>query len=282
MWSQVVGKTRLALSPTLPQWWHTALYVSARGLTTLSMPYQTRTLDVEFDFVDHVLRLRTSEGDTRTIALAPRSVAEFYHEYRDSLSSLGIEPKIYAVPVEVVEAIPFTKDRQHATYDADAAQRHWKILAQADRLFNEFRGRFLGKVSPSHFFWGSFDLAVTRFSGRTAPKHSGGIPNCPDYVMEEAYAYEVSSAGFWAGNEAFPEPAFYAYAYPTPDGFANAPVQPEEAYFHKELGEFILPYEAVRSSDAPDEKVRAFLQSTYEAAANLAHWDRGALERPSK
>jgi len=280
MWTQIVGKTRLALSPYMPHWWHVTLYVTPRGLSTSSMPYGARILDAEFDFLDHRLVLRTDEGATRIIPLIPRSVADFYAEYRETLAALDISLKIYPVPVEIPAAIPFPRDGTHTSYDPDAAQRHWRILVHADRLFKQFRGQFIGKASPVHFFWGGFDLATTRFSGRRAPLHTGGIPNCPDYVMQDAYSHEVSSAGFWPGHDAFPTPAFYAYAYPAPSGFADAAVRPHEAYYHPELGEFILPYDAVRTAADPDRMVLEFLEDTYTAAARLGQWDSLIVERP--
>ena len=285
MWTQIVGKTRLALAPMQNHWWQVALYVTPRGLTTSAMPSGTRTLAVEFDFLDHQLYLRVSDGATRSIPLVAQSVADFYAAYRAALGSFGIDAHIVPRPVEVVTAIPFTEDREHASYDADAANRLWRILVQADRVLKRFRGRFLGKSSPVHFFWGGFDLAATRFSGRRAPAHPGGVPNCPDYVMVEAYSHECASCGFWPGSllglGTLREPAFYAYAYPQPDGFADRPVRPDGAYYHREMGEFILPYEVVRRTRSPDESVLAFVQSTYEAAVDLAHWERAELERPA-
>jgi uncharacterized protein DUF5996 len=285
MWTQIVGKTRLALAPMENHWWQVALYVTPRGLTTSAMPSGTRTLAVDFDFLDHQLYLRTSEGATRSIPLVAQSVADFYAAYRAALRGLEVDAHIMVRPVEVVTAIPFTKDLEHAAYDADAAQRCWRVLVQADRVLKRFRGRFQGKSSPVHFFWGGFDLAATRFSGRRAPPHPGGVPNCPGYVMVEAYSHECASCGFWPGSllglGTLREPAFYAYAYPQPEGFADRPVRPDGAYYHREMGEFILPYDVVRRARAPDEAVLAFVQSAYEAAADLAHWDRAALERPA-
>jgi hypothetical protein len=279
MWSQIVGKTRLALSPAENHWWHIALYVTPRGLTTSAMPYGSRTLAVEFDFLDHHVYVRTSDGAVRALPLAPQTVAEFYAVYREALRSLELEVPIYPVPVEVETAIPFAEDRTHRAYDADAVQRWWRALVQADRVLKRFRGRFLGKQSPVHFFWGSFDLAVTRFSGRTAPRHPGGAPNCPNYVMEEAYSRECASCGFWPGGGAFAEPAFYAYAYPEPAGYSVHPVRSDGAFYHPEAREFILPYEAVRRSRDPDQALLQFLQSAYEGAADLALWDRGSVDR---
>jgi hypothetical protein len=280
MWTQIVGKTRLALAPGENHWWQVALYVTPRGLTTSAMPSGTRTFEADFDFLDHTLFLRTSEASSRAIRLVPRTVADFYAEYMDALRSLDIPVSIRPVPVEVITAIPFEQDREHASYDPDAAARWWRILLQADRVMKRFRGRFRGKSSPVHFFWGSFDLAATRFSGRPAPRHGGGAPNCPDYVMVEAYSHECSSCGVWPGGGDLKEPAFYSYAYPAPAGYAERRVRPEAARYSRELGEFILPYEAVRTAPAPDEALLEFLQSTYEAAADLGGWDRAALDRP--
>jgi uncharacterized protein DUF5996 len=279
MWAQIVGKTRLALSPRVNHWWNVTSYVTPRGLTTSAIPYGERTFSVDFDFLDHVLLVRTSEGSVGALPLAPRAVADFYREYMDLLRSLDLEVRIWPVPVEVERAVPFVEDREHAAYDAVYAQRFWRILAQSDRVLQTFRGRFLGKCSPVHFFWGGCDLAVTRFSGRPAPPHPGGIPNVGNWVMQEAYSHEVSSCGFWPGGGVVAEPAFYAYAYPEPAGFAEARIQPREAYYHPEIREFLLPYEAVRAAERPDEVLLAFLQSTYEAAADLGKWERKALER---
>jgi hypothetical protein len=236
---------------------------------------------VDFDFVDHVLLARTSDGAVGALPLAPQPVADFYRQYRALLRGLGLEVRIWPVPVEVERAIPFAEDREHASYDPEYAHRFWRILAQADRVMQSFRGRFLGKSSPVHFFWGACDLAVTRFSGRRAPEHPGGAPNVADWVMKEGYSHELSSCGFWAGGGPVAEPAFYAYAYPEPPGFAEAKIQPREAYYSQDMREFLLPYEAVRTAGKPDEVLLAFLQSTYEVAADLGGWDRGALERAS-
>jgi hypothetical protein len=278
-WTQMVGKTRLALSPTTNHWWQVTLYLTARGLTTSPMPLGERTVEIELDFVGHALSVRTGDGATRTMRLAPRSVADFHREYRSLLDSLGLEVKIWPVPVEVPDAVPFAQDLSHASYDADAAQRCFRVLAQADRVLKEFRGRFLGKCSPVHFWWGGFDLSCTRFSGRRAPPHPGGFPNLPDRVTREAYSHECISAGWWPGGGILREPAFYTYAYAEPAGLMDAAIRPREAYYHRELREFILPYESVRTAARPDERVLAFLQSTYEAAAALLGWDRTALER---
>ena len=278
MWTQIVGKTRLALAPMTNHWWQVTLYVTARGLSTSPMPYQDRSFEVDFDFIDHLLSVRTSGGDTRTLPLIPRPVAEFHREYFALLRSLGLEVKIRPVPVEVQEATPFPADQAHRSYDPDAAQRCFRILAQVDRVLKEFRARFIGKASPVHFWWGSFDIACTRFSGQPAPRHPGGVPNCPDYVALEAYSHECISAGWWPGA-GLGEPAFYAYAYPEPAGLGDARIQPSGAFYSRELREFVLPYEAVRVSPRPDETLLAFLQSTYEAGAKLSKWDRAALER---
>ncbi len=280
MWTQIVGKTRLALAPMENHWWQVPLYVTPRGLTTSAMPHDARTFAVDFDFIDHTLAVRASDGGTRAIALTPRSVADFHAEYTATLRALGLDVRIHPTPVEVMTAIPFADDATHASYDPDAANRCWRVLMQADRVLKRFRGRFIGKASPVHFFWGSFDLASTRFSGRRAPRHGGGVPNCPDYVMIEAYSHECSSCGFWPGGGAVAEPAFYAYAYPEPPGYAQHAVEPDGAFYSREMGEFVLPYDAVRTAADPDEMLLDFVQSTYEAAADLAQWDRAALDRP--
>jgi hypothetical protein len=279
MWTQIVGKTRLALAPPENHWWHIALYVTPRGLTTSAMPHGTRTFAADFDFLDHQLYLRTSDGATRAVPLAPRSVADFYAEYLEALRSLGLEVRIRPVPVEVEVAIPFPDDREHAAYDAEAVSRWWRIIVQADRVLKRFRGRFLGKASPVHFFWGSFDLAATRFSGRRAPPHPGGAPNCPNYVMTEAYSHECSSVGLWPGGGPVAEATFYAYAYPEPPGYAAGPVRPAGAGYSAEMREFVMPYEAVRSAADPDAALLDFCQSTYEIAADRGRWDRAALDR---
>jgi hypothetical protein len=280
MWTQIIGKTRLALAPMENHWWQVALYVTPRGLTTTPMPHGERTFAVDFDFIEHALWVRASDGVTRRLALAPRSVADFYGEYMAVLRSVGLEVKLRPVPVEVQTAIPFAEDSGHAAYDRDAAYRWWRIVLQTHHVLKRFHGRFLGKASPVHFFWGSFDLAATRFSGRPAPRHGGGAPNCPDYVMVEAYSHECSSCGFWPGAGPVGQPAFYAYAYPEPPGYAERAVRPHGAYYHREMREFILPYELVRSAAAPDEALLEFAQSTYEAAAECGRWDRAALDRP--
>ena len=277
MWAQIVGKIRLALTPPINHWWHVPLYVSARGLTTTAIPYDDSVLQLEFDFVDHRLVVTDGQPGTFAMELAPRSVADFYRELMAGLRGRGIEVKIRPRPVEVVRAIPFEEDELHHEYDSVHAERFWRGLVQADRVLKVFRSRFVGKASPVHFFWGGFDLAATRFSGRPAPAHPGGIPNCPDSVMIEAYSHQLWSAGWWPLSEA-PGPAFYAYAYPEPEGFRRASVQPADAFYDPVLREYLLPYDAVRDTARPDTAVLEFLQSTYEAAADLGGWDRQALE----
>jgi len=279
LWTQVVGKVRLALTPWLNHSWHVALYVTTRGLTTSPIPWGNGGIQIDFDFIDHVLWIRTSEGHFRQIMLKPTSVAEFYEDVMIALRELGIDARINTMPCEIADCTPFEQDTLHAAYDGDYANRFWRILLAASKVFAQFRTGFLGKASPVHFFWGSFDLAVTRFSGRAAPLHPGGVPHLADAVAREAYSHEVSSAGFWPGGGGPIEyAAFYSYAYPAPDGFAAAMAKPMEAFFSKELGEFLLPYDAVRRARDPDLALMEFLQSTYEAAANLAKWDRKALE----
>jgi hypothetical protein len=280
MWTQIVGKARLALAPMENHWWQVPLYVTTRGLTTSPIPAGERTFEAEFDFLDHRLRLQSSDGGSRELPLRPQAVADFYGAWREALKSLGLEVRIHAAPVEVQTAIPFAEDRTHASYDAEAAARWWRILVQADRVLRRFRGRFLGKQSPVHFFWGSFDLASTRFSGRRAPLHPGGAPNCPDYVMHEAYSHECSSCGIWPGGGALAGPTFYSYAYPEPAGYAEHPVEPAGARYDTSMREFLLPYDEVRGADHPDDALLAFLQSTYDAAAGRGGWDRAALDRP--
>jgi hypothetical protein len=278
LWTQIVGKIRLARTPWLNHSWHVALYVTARGLTTSPIPDGSRAFEIEFDFIDHVLWLRTSDGHVRQIVLKPMTVAEFHGDVMQALAQLGIEVRINQMPSEIPDAIPFGDDRVHAAYDRDAANRFWRILRATHEVFARFRTGFVGKASPVHFFWGSFDLAVTRFSGRTAPRHPGGVPNLPDAVAQEAYSHEVSSAGFWPGGGAIDYPAYYSYAYPAPAGFAAARVRPAEAFFAKALDEFVLPYDAVRAAPDPGGVLLDFLQSTYDAAADLGKWDRSALE----
>ncbi|MGD2063136.1 MAG: DUF5996 family protein [Nitrospirota bacterium] len=278
LWSQIVGKVRLAQMPWLNHSWHVPLYVTARGLTTSLIPYDTRAFEIEFDLHDHRLRIATADGERRSFDLKPMSVAEFYRMIMRTLAALDVDVRIWPMPVEIPGPIqPFPENDEPGAYDGEAVGRFWRTLLQVHRVLTAFRARFVGKVSPVHFFWGAFDLAVTRFSGRPAPRHPGGAPNCADWVMEEAYSHEVSSAGFWPGV-GLGEAAFYAYAYPQPDGFSEYPVRPAAAYYHADLGEFILPYEAVRTADEPDTVLLEFLQSTYEAAADLAGWDRDALE----
>lgn len=279
MWTQIVGKVRFALTPWINHSWHVTLYVTCRGLTTSPIPYGVRTFQIDFDFIDHKLVIETSDGDIRHIGLRPRSVADFYREVMAKLRELGLDIHIHTLPNEVADPVPFEKDEQHASYDPEYANRFWRILVQTDRVFKEFRARFIGKCSPVHFFWGSFDMAVTRFSGRTAPPHPGGVPHLPDVVAREAYSHEVSSCGFWPGGGPVPYPVFYAYAYPAPEGFKDAPVKPSGAIYNTDLGEFLLPYDEVRKAGRSDAMLLDFLQSTYEAAANLARWDRQALER---
>jgi hypothetical protein len=279
LWTQVVGKVRLVQTPWVNHSWHVPLYVTVRGLTTSPIPYDGRTLEIEFDLLAHRLTMRADDGAERTIPLVAQPVAEFYHVVMQELVALGMPVHIHTTPNEIADAIPFERDVAPRRYDAEYATRLWRALLQIDRVLKEFRARFIGKCSPVHFFWGSFDLAVTRFSGREAPPHPGGVPNFPDWVAREAYSHEVSSAGFWPGGGAIEHPAFYSYAYPAPAGFAGARVEPAGAFYSAALGEFILPYDAVRSAASPDEALLAFLQSTYEAAADLAGWPRTALER---
>lgn len=278
LFTQIAGKIRLVRSPWLNHSWHVALYVSARGLSTSPIPDGSRYFEIEFDLIDGLLRMSTSDGAQRQLALAGRSVASFYAATIAALAELGIDVTIDEMPNEVPDPILFSQDHVHASYDADAARRFFRILVNVDRVFKQFRTAFLGKASPVHFFWGSFDLAVTRFSGRRAPRHPGGVPHLSDAVACEAYSHEVSSAGFWPGGGAIDYPAFYSYAYPEPAGFRATKVRPDAAFFSEALGEFILPYDAMRLSAQPDQALLDFLQSTYEAAANAAKWDREALE----
>jgi len=279
LWTQIIGKVRLALAPMVNHWWQVPLYVHARGLTTSAMPYRDGAVVARFDFLDQMLHIETSTGAARQVALAPRSVADFYHETMAALRALGVDVQIRTRPVELVEVIPFERDEVHGAYDGDAAQRFWRVLLQADRVLHIFRGDFLGKCSPVHFWWGSFDLACTRFSGRRAPEHPGGIPNCPDYVPREAYSHECISAGWWPGGGAVNEPAFYAYAYPEPAGCDTAPIRPAVGSYNSELREWVLPYDAVRTAADPDDTLLTFLNSTYATAASLGGWDRASLER---
>jgi hypothetical protein len=282
LWTQIVGKIRLAQAPWVNHSWHVALYLTARGLTTSPIPYGSRTFDIEFDFLDHQLRIRAAEGKTESLRLAPRAVADFYQELFARLKTLGLDITIRTTPNEIPDPTPFDRDWTHTAYDAEQAGRFWRALVQADRVFKAFRSRFIGKSSPVHFFWGSFDLAVTRFSGRRAPTHRGGVPNLPDWVAREAYSHEVSSCGFWPGGEATPYPAFYAYAYPEPEGFKSASLRPAGARYDAGLGEFILPYDDIRQATSPDAMLLDFLQSSYEAAADLGAWDRPELEQPDR
>jgi Family of unknown function (DUF5996) len=279
LWLQIAGKVRLTQSPWINHAWHATHYVTARGLTTSPIPHGARSFQIDFDFVDHRLVVQSSAGSSTSFALEPQSVAAFYRRLMTELATLGLAVEIYPLPNEVEDPVPFEQDETHRSYDRDSAQRFWQILVQADRVFKEFRARFVGKCSPVHLFWGAADLAVTRFSSRPAPTHPGGIPNLPDWITREAYSHEVSSCGFWPGGGPIPYPAFYSYAYPQPAGFAEATVQPAEAFYSTDLGEFILPYDTVRQAESPDAVLLAFLQSTYEAAADLAGWDRAALER---
>ena len=274
MWTQIVGKTRLALSPLQAHWWNVPLYVSARGLSTAAMPYGDEMLEIEFDFVSHVLRYRLSTGAEIATPLRNQSVADFYAEYKRSLAALGVTVDIWPVPVELKTPIPFAEDTQHATYDADAAHRFWRVLTRADQIFQLFSTKFIGKVSPVHFFWGSFDLAVTRFSGRVAPPRADADP-----ITREAYSREVISAGFWPGNGGFGAAAFYCYAAPAPAGLDQAKIWPASAGYNAELGEFLLKYDDLRAEANPDAALMEFLESTYDAAAQLAKWDHASLER---
>ncbi|HEY1943119.1 MAG TPA: DUF5996 family protein [Roseiarcus sp.] len=281
LWTQIVGKIRLAQTPWLNHSWHVALYVTARGLTTSPIPYRDYAFQIDFDFIDHVLWVRTSKGSFRGLPLAPMSVAQFYADLFAALAEVGLDVRIRTTPCEIADPIPFDQDGAHAAYDRDYAFRFWRILLSAHEVLAHFRTAFLGKASPVHFFWGSFDLAVTRFSGRPAPRHPGGVPYLPDAVAREAYSHEVSSAGFWPGGGGpINDAAFYSYAYPAPQGFADAVVRPSDAFFSQDLGEFILPYEAVRTARNPRRALMEFLQTTYDAAADLGRWDRAGLECP--
>jgi len=278
MWTQVVGKVRMEISPWVNHSWSVPLYLNARGFTTSTIPYGARTFEIDFDFVDHVLPIRASDGQTNVLTLQPKSVAQFYHELLETLSEMGLDVSIHTVPNEIPDPIAFPEDEVHRTYHSEHAHSLWSALVQADRVMKVFRARFTGKVSPVHFFWGSFDLAVTRFSGREAPAHPGGVPGLPDEITREAYSHEVTSCRFWPGNREAPDPIFYAYAYPMPEGFSESSVKPAAAFWLEDLGEFALPYEVVRTSDAPDATLDAFFESTHAAAADLARWDREHLE----
>src|SRR5229473_7503474 len=274
MWTQIVGKVRLALTPLVNHWWNVPLYVTSRGLTTSQMPYGDRALELWFDFIDHQLVLQASDGLRKTLPLAPRPVADFYLQFMDMLRSAGFDVKIWKMPVEIPDPIPFDQDRTHASYDPESARKFWRILLSVQQVLDEFRSRFLGKSSPVHFFWGSFDLAVTRFSGRRAPERPGA-----DSMTREAYSHEVSSAGFWPGGADIKGPAFYSYAAPEPPSFAESKVRPQGAFYHPQMKEFLLMYDDVRTAADPKTALMEFLRSTYDAAADSGKWDRKALER---
>jgi hypothetical protein len=277
MWTQIVGKIRLSLTPWVNHSWHVTLYLTSRGLTTSPIPHGLDTFELRFDFISHELRILKSDGARRVVPLQPQSVAEFYRAVMSVLEELALPVKIDLTPNELPDPIPFDRDEQHRSYDPEYANRFWRVLLQSDRVFKNFRSRFCGKCSPVHFFWGSFDLAVTRFSGRPAPQHPGGIPHLPDAVTREAYSQEVSSLGFWPGSAVSPTPIFYSYAYPEPPGFPQAAVRPNEASYLATLHEFIFPYDAVRTAASPDDAIMEFAQSTYDAASTLGKWDRAAL-----
>jgi hypothetical protein len=276
LWTQIVGKIRLAHTPMVNHWWNVPLYVNSRGLTTSQMHHGAAGFQIDFDFIEHRLKIITCAGDIEAMVLGPRSVADFHAELMGRLRALGLETHIWTMPVEIPDAIPFERDQEHESYDAEYITRFWRVLVQVDRLLNQFRSGFIGKVSPVHFFWGSFDMAVTRFSGRRAPEMTGESPNLGAWVMREAYSHEVSSCGFWPGNGGFGQAAFYSYAYPEPPGFGQAAIGQR---YDPELGQFILPYDAVRQAVSPDDEVMRYLHGTYEAAADLGQWDRAALER---
>jgi hypothetical protein len=278
LWTQIVGKVRLTLSPWINHSWHVTFYLTARGLTTSPIPYGLHTFELRFDFIDHHLQILKSDGQQHLIELRPKAVTQFYREVMQGLAELELPVKINLLPNEIPDGIPFDRDETHRSYDPEFANRFWRVLVQADRVFKKFRSRFCGKCSPVHFFWGSFDLAVTRFSGRPAPPHPGGVPRLPDEITREAYSQEVSSLGFWPGSAASPTAVFYSYAYPAPTGFAEAKVSPNEAFYSTQLGEFLLPYEAVRKAASPDDALLDFAQSTYDAASLLGKWDRVALD----
>jgi hypothetical protein len=279
LWTQIVGKVRLASSPLLNHWWNVPLYLTARGLTTSLMWTEAgQGFQIDFDFVDHRLDIITATGDRRHVTLEPRTVADFYRVLMDRLAEVGVRPEIWDVPVEIPGAIPFEQDHDHSSYNRDHVERWWRALISASLVLNEFRTCFVGKSSPVHLFWGALDLATTRFSGRPAPPHAGGAPNCSPHVMLEAYSQEVSSCGYWPGGAA--EGTFYSYAYPEPQGYRTAPVEPAEAFYDETLGEYLLPYEAVRTAPDPGSKLLSFLHSTYAVAADTGGWDRDLLERP--
>ena len=279
MWTQIVGKIRLAHSPWVNHSWHATLYVTARGLSTSPIPYGARVFQIELDFIAHQLIVQSNDGRSGGFALEPQSVAAFYGRLMNEMRGLDLDVTIRTMPSEVVDPIPFDQDEVHRAYDRVYANRFWQVLVQADRVFKQFRARFIGKCSPVHFFWGAPDLAVTRFSGRRAPEHPGGIPNLPDWVTREAYSHEVSSCGFWPGGGPISYPAFYSYAYPEPPGFAGAPIRPANAFYSTDFREFVLAYDVVRQAPSPDDTLLDFLQTTYDAAADLAGWDRASLER---
>jgi hypothetical protein len=279
MWTQIVGKIRLAQSPWINHSWHVTLYVTTRGLTTSPIPYGNRTFQIDFDFINHQITIQSSDGGMAGFSLQPQSVAAFSGRLKDEMAKLDLHVNINQKPNEIPDPIPFDRDETHKAYDQVYANRFWRVLVQADRVFKEFRARFVGKCSPVHYFWGAPDLAVTRFSGRPAPEHPGGVPHLPDRVAREAYSHEVSSCGFWPGGGPIAYPVFYSYAYPEPSGFTSAPVKPNATFYSKDLREFILPYDVVHAAESPDETLLDFLQTTYEAAANLANWDRNFLER---
>ena len=278
LWTQIAGKIRLTLTPWTNHSWHVTLYVTSRGLTTSPIPHGTDTFEIRFDFIDHHLRILKSDGGQRSVELKPRSVADFYKAVMGALNELDLAVKIDILPNEIPNPIPFDRDEQHRSYDPKYANRFWRVLVQTDRVFKEFRSRFCGKCSPVHFFWGAPDLAVTRFSGRSAPKHPGGIPHLPDAITREAYSQEVSSLGFWPGADAMPMAIFYSYAYPEPTGFSEAKVKPDAVSYNAQFREFVLPYDAVRTARSPDDAVLDFAQSTYDAASQLGNWDRATLE----
>jgi len=282
LWTQIVGKVRLVQAPWVNHSWHVVFYVTARGLTTSAIPNGSSSFQIDFDFQEHKLWIATSEGEFVHLPLRPMTVADFYREVMGKLAEVGVAVRIRTMPNEIADAIPFDQDTTHRSYDPSQAHRFWRALVQADRVLKMFRSRFLGKSSPVHFFWGGFDLAVTRFSGRPAPPHPGGVPHLPDWVAREAYSHEVSSAGFWPGADMLPEAVFYSYAYPEPEGYRTTPVLPGATRFDGTLGEFLLPYEEVRRAAHPDDFLLDFLQSTYEAAAERARWDRAALERKGR
>jgi hypothetical protein len=278
MWTQIVGKIRLTLTPWINHSWHVTLYLTARGLTTSPIPHGFAVFEMRFDFIDHQLHILKTDGTRRTIELKSQSVAQFYEAVMKELRDLKLPVTINTMPNEIENPIAFSEDEEHRSYDREYANRFWRVLVQSDRVFKEFRSRFCGKCSPVHFFWGSFDLAVTRFSGRAAPPHPGGVPHLPDEITREAYSQEVSSLGFWPGNAAMPTPVFYSYAYPEPTGFSGAKIQPDEAYYEPKLREVMLPYDAVRTAEKPDQVLLDFAQSAYDAASTLGRWDREALE----